>query len=416
MNTRAHPRGFTVIELLVVIAIIAVLAAILFPVFSRAREKARQTSCLNNQRQLATALLIYTQDYDEILPTCKEAWGAIDVGRAALVCPTRGKTQPNGYVYNSLLDGLALGGVKSPTDMIITADGFPSSSAPIGAAPPAPQPPFHANVAYSPYDLDRRHGGKFIASYIDGHVELSTTGPAFAGAMPGGVNYWLDANYGLTKSGNSITVWQSQAGTTNFTGTATWKPDGYKPGLSTVSFNGTSDRFDSGTTGNPWLVGTTDARASSTVFMVLRPVSNSGMVICSERDGHTCGLFLRPAGYHKSADWNSGAGNASITGVTTGALNLVTYRLQGTTAPYNQMWLNGNPASLSYSTGSNSRDNVYTDATGCNMRIGWCSCSGTAGGYYSGEIAEIICFKRALTDGERQTMETNLLLKYGLQQ
>ncbi len=58
-------NGFTLIELLVVIAIIAILAAILFPVFARAREKARQTSCLSNMKQIALAQLMYAQDYDE---------------------------------------------------------------------------------------------------------------------------------------------------------------------------------------------------------------------------------------------------------------------------------------------------------------------------------------------------------------
>jgi prepilin-type N-terminal cleavage/methylation domain-containing protein/prepilin-type processing-associated H-X9-DG protein len=61
-------RGFTLIELLVVIAIIAILAAILFPVFAKAREKARQTSCLNNCKQLGTAMIQYCQDYDEGYP------------------------------------------------------------------------------------------------------------------------------------------------------------------------------------------------------------------------------------------------------------------------------------------------------------------------------------------------------------
>ncbi len=58
-------RGFTLIELLVVIAIIAILAAILFPVFARAREKAKQTSCLSNMKQMGLAMLSYAQDYDE---------------------------------------------------------------------------------------------------------------------------------------------------------------------------------------------------------------------------------------------------------------------------------------------------------------------------------------------------------------
>jgi len=61
-------RGFTLIELLVVIAIIAILAALIFPVFSQAREKARQTGCVSNLRQLGTAFAMYTQDYDELLP------------------------------------------------------------------------------------------------------------------------------------------------------------------------------------------------------------------------------------------------------------------------------------------------------------------------------------------------------------
>jgi len=61
-------RGFTLIELLVVIAIIAILAAILFPVFARAREKGRQTLCLNNVKQLQLAILMYVGDYDETFP------------------------------------------------------------------------------------------------------------------------------------------------------------------------------------------------------------------------------------------------------------------------------------------------------------------------------------------------------------
>lgn len=61
--------GFTLVELLVVIAIIAILAAILFPVFAKSREKARQSSCASNEKQIGIAILSYMQDYDETFPS-----------------------------------------------------------------------------------------------------------------------------------------------------------------------------------------------------------------------------------------------------------------------------------------------------------------------------------------------------------
>ncbi|HOQ27354.1 MAG TPA: DUF1559 domain-containing protein [Armatimonadota bacterium] len=70
MRRATGARGFTLIELLVVIAIIAILAAILFPVFARARENARKANCLNNAKQLCLGVDMYMQDYDETLPYC----------------------------------------------------------------------------------------------------------------------------------------------------------------------------------------------------------------------------------------------------------------------------------------------------------------------------------------------------------
>jgi len=187
----AKSKGFTLIELLVVIAIIAILAAILFPVFAKAREKARMTSCLNNQRQLAMAFTLYAQDHDELLPTSDQAWGAISMDKGVLVCPTAGKKQANGYAYNSNVAGKALGELVDPTGAIITTDG--ASSATADAI---------ANIIYTPSNIVFRHNGSasFIASYADGHVANETTinAAAFGLVQVGELKSTNDYNFNLT--------------------------------------------------------------------------------------------------------------------------------------------------------------------------------------------------------------------------
>ena len=88
--------GFTLIELLVVIAIIAILAAILFPVFAQARAKARQTSCLSNMKQLGLAAMQYEQDYDE---TVVPSWGGVGPSWSGFTWPGNQRWMDMLYPY-----------------------------------------------------------------------------------------------------------------------------------------------------------------------------------------------------------------------------------------------------------------------------------------------------------------------------
>jgi prepilin-type N-terminal cleavage/methylation domain-containing protein/prepilin-type processing-associated H-X9-DG protein len=147
-------KGFTLIELLVVIAIIAILAAILFPVFARARAKAQQTQCLNNAKQLGLAFLMYATDYDDKFATMfiglpsGQYIGPMGVGTYPIngttnvnnasagnlypyvknaqifICPT----DPNGiakqlsYSCNDYLSGYAQSLVPNPPNMFVLVD------------------------------------------------------------------------------------------------------------------------------------------------------------------------------------------------------------------------------------------------------------------------------------------------------
>src|SRR5690242_8991182 len=141
MNRRR--AGFTLIELLVVIAIIAILAAILFPVFAQAREKARQTACLSNAKQLGLALNMYAQDYDEVVPNqwwthsgctewdCTPAWQLAPYikNTQVWVCPSKGRGAPDpsvtkfiSYGFNAWTIAKPLASMSQPSDTVFVAE------------------------------------------------------------------------------------------------------------------------------------------------------------------------------------------------------------------------------------------------------------------------------------------------------
>ena len=208
-------KGFTLIELLVVIAIIAILAAILFPVFARAREKARQTSCLSNVKQMALAVIMYVQDYDETFPIAyyysadwNEEWawdfytnygsGASGLGLIGPYTKNQQLSQcpsfrapawgrpATGYAYNMYLGGgqfegppAALAAVMRPSDTAMIADSafFDTWSTPAAVAGNnflrAPGDPFRAMYGTGP-NVHFRHNGAANVAYVDGHAKAAT--------------------------------------------------------------------------------------------------------------------------------------------------------------------------------------------------------------------------------------------------
>ncbi|MCE5238263.1 DUF1559 domain-containing protein [bacterium] len=221
-------RGFTLIELLVVIAIIAILAAILFPVFAKAREKARQSSCLSNLKQLALANLQYVQDFDErFIKGRIPDWGqgppyfsfiqqlAPYVKNAQVFdcpsCSIRSYVGYNGcrsYPFNSLLWGQPLAGVQTPAETVMMADGtvntymgcwdmyYPSrgrrpdkldgSDFPSGwgsGTTPNTQ-------SYVYFNFCVRHNEMGNASFADGHAKAMKYDTLYAG----GANTYFDLN------------------------------------------------------------------------------------------------------------------------------------------------------------------------------------------------------------------------------
>ena len=189
-------RGFTLIELLVVIAIIAILAAILFPVFARAREKARQTSCLNNVKQMVLGTCMYVQDYDETFPFADMYWPAAALrpwqgssgtyvywcdliypyvmNKQVFYCPSNMEDWI-GYSWNVALgyvgnhptrtgptyDGVKLATVRYPAETVLIADHHETY---VGER-------LWASLARNPLYYQTIHNGGWNIGFVDGHAK-----------------------------------------------------------------------------------------------------------------------------------------------------------------------------------------------------------------------------------------------------
>ncbi len=168
-------HGFTLIELLVVIAIIAMLAAILFPVFAKAREKARTNSCLNNQRQIAIAVSMYIQDNDEKLfpDPGNRAWSScLKMYNEPSIydCPSADGVNPGSsdnpeYGFSALLYGTALGDIKSPESTLLSADLV------LDETVLAQNPACALRITSKDLDIAPRHNKGAVFALFDGHVE-----------------------------------------------------------------------------------------------------------------------------------------------------------------------------------------------------------------------------------------------------
>ncbi|MBQ0105510.1 MAG: DUF1559 domain-containing protein, partial [Armatimonadetes bacterium] len=218
-------KGFTLIELLVVIAIIAILAAILFPVFAQAREKARQTACLSNLKQIGTGLTLYLSDYNQtfpcVSPGCDTGGDARKFSYCGALetylkndkiwsCPSAEESEnidtnvyiPNSYICNQVAFGRTADNpwqaklevwvkakkesqVKRPSDLITFYDGPVVTKS--TACNPAKvwnndwQAILWQSVAYYPTTETHNGGKNFV--YADGHASFKNVGEVTCGEL-----------------------------------------------------------------------------------------------------------------------------------------------------------------------------------------------------------------------------------------
>jgi len=201
-------KGFTLIELLVVIAIIAILAAILFPVFARAREKARQTSCLSNVKQISLGAHMYFQDHDEHLLDYRQSSAHSSIrwqnmiepyikNTQIFICPSASSSRTMTITYGwnyYYLGAFPYATVPSYMACCLAEITEPAKTIMFGESEP------NCNVVYPPrtaswitsyvevYDALDRHNEGANFGFVDGHAKWMKASEA--GSLQANTKYW----------------------------------------------------------------------------------------------------------------------------------------------------------------------------------------------------------------------------------
>jgi prepilin-type N-terminal cleavage/methylation domain-containing protein len=304
---RFRNRGFTLIELLVVIAIIAILAAILFPVFSKAREKARQAKCTNNQKQIATSLMMYVQENEDTMPLASQFWSVLKLSRmpgsSALAAQVSGPevlrcpdvpNESNAYYFNGALAGKAVGRLKAGvkaldyTKVFVTCDGKEVDAVTAGTTIDPFTPQIMVNgVLTNNYVVanewcdntmtDFRHNKMAIAACLDSHVEIGASLPTMGYTLTFSPAYGSTGIAMTNCNGRAVPTLTVAAPLTGaYYGTTAMQTFG-------TGITPSGATYDAGTASNAsngWRVGAafTAGGGSAAGFSMVLPGTSSGLV------------------------------------------------------------------------------------------------------------------------------------------
>ncbi|MEI6520389.1 MAG: LamG-like jellyroll fold domain-containing protein [bacterium] len=355
--------------------------------------------------------MMYTQDHEESLPLTSTVWNDIKVDPGVLICPTKGKTITNGYVYYGCMGGQSMGSFSNPSAAGLTADGQHISTV-----------ASDLNIAYSGADLDFRHSNKVVAGFVDGHVIASDTPPPPVyglSATNQRIWYAADAICGVA-SGTGVQNWVDMG---SLNRTVTQPTAANRPtfmanainGKPALSFNGASTAAASNWLATPQQFDLTGGSNSITMFMVITlgatqnnytdlmdfdhgTAPNNGCVL-QMKDGTPVNsyCFTYSSDGSNFPTWT----NTNICTLTASQPQLLTV-IQDTSLRY---YINGVLKTTYNSvTAWNNGANVLTIG---NFTSDHTRC-------FNGLIAEFAFYNKAMTDTERQAAESYLKGKYGL--